>query len=101
MSEIDIDKVAEIHRQIDLVLLHDWNPIGVPDIPEVQDEYRNYVRGVYDIAVKTRSARMVAEHLVKMERDNMGLFVLGLRPWKKRVPIAEKILTLVSDVGPL
>jgi hypothetical protein len=99
MAEIDIDKIAEIHRQIDSVLLHDWDPIGVGHVPECFNEYSRYVRGVYDVAVETRSARAVAEHLVKMERGHMGLS--GWRRWKTRLPVAQKILNLVSDVGPL
>jgi hypothetical protein len=99
MAEIDIDKIAEIHRQIDSVLLRDWDPIGVAHAPQAQDEYRGYVRGVYDIAVQTRSASAVAEHLVKMEREHMGL---SCSPdWKARLPVAQKILDLVADVVPL
>jgi len=99
MANIDIDKIAEIHRQIDVVLLHDWDPIGVAHVPQAQDEYRGYVRGVYDVAVQTRSAQAVAEHLVKMEREHMGLS--GFRRWRKRIPVARKILDLVSEVGPI
>ena len=100
MNEIDIDKIAEIHRQIDAVLLHRLvDQIGVAGVPDTQDEYRGYVRGVYDVAVGTRSARAVAEHSVKMERGHMGLS--GWRRWKARLPVAQKILDLVSEVGPI
>lgn len=99
MADIDIDKIAEIHRQIDSVLLHDWDPIGVGHAPQCFNEYSGYVRRVYDIAVSTRSARAVAEHLVKMEREHMGLS--ASRRWEERLPVAEKILQLVSDVGEL
>jgi hypothetical protein len=67
-------------------------------VPGAQDEYRGYVRVVYDVAVGTRSARAVAEHLVKMERERMGLS--GWRRWMERLPVAEKILDVVSEVGP-
>ena len=99
MDEIDIDKIAEIHRQIEAVLLHEWDPIGVVGVAEAQNEYRGYVRGVYDVAVGTRSARAIAKHLVEMERGHMGLS--GWRRWKARLPVAKKVLELVSRVGPL
>jgi len=99
MPDIDIDKIAEIHRQIDAVLLRDWDPIGVAHAPEAQDEYRGYVRGAYDVAVQTRSPQAVAKYLVKMERVDMGLS--GFRWWRRRIPIAQKILDLVSEVGSL
>ncbi len=99
MANFDIDKIAEIHRQINVVLLHDWDPIGVAHMSNAQDEYSGYVRGVYDIAVQTRSAKAVAEYLVRMEREQMGLS--GFRRWRKRIPAAQKILDLVSEVDPL
>ena len=96
-SKIDIEKIAEIHRQIDLMLLEDWDPIGIKNEPGAQDEYRDYVREVFDVAVKTRSERAVAEHLLTIERKRMGLWDFPWR-WRRRVPAAQKILSLVSDV---
>jgi len=95
---IDVDKIAEIHRQIDSVLLRDWDPIGASDVPEAQDEYRSYCRGVYDVAVRTRSARAVADYLIRVEQDQMGL---SSRSADRLLPVAQKILGLVSEVGPL
>jgi hypothetical protein len=37
----------KIQESIRLVLLRDWDPIGVQDVPEAQDEYDSYVGGVY------------------------------------------------------
>ncbi len=98
MGDLDIDKIAEIHRQLEMLLLHDWDPIGIGHVPECRDEYRGYVRGVYDVAVGTRSARALAEHLVKIERGQMGLCAWR---WKARLPVAQKVLELVAGVGPL
>jgi hypothetical protein len=97
MANIDIDKIAEIHRQIDAILLRDWDPIGVAKAPQAQDEYRGYVRGVYDVAVQTGSAQAIAEYLVKLEQEHMGL--CGVRRWQERIPAGQKILTLVSEAG--
>lgn len=94
----DIDKIAEIHRQIDSMLLRDWDPIGVADVPEAQDEYRGYCRGVYDVAVRTRSARAVAEHLVRVERDGMGFSEASV---DRLLPVAQKILDLVAEAEPI
>ena len=98
MGDLDIDKIAEIHRQLEMLLLHDWDRIGIGHVPECRDEYRGYVRGVYDVAVGTRSARALAEHLVKIERGQMGLCAWR---WKARLPVAQKVLELVAGVGPL
>jgi hypothetical protein len=96
---LDVDKIAETHRQIDRVLLHEWDPIGVAKYPQAQDEYRGYVRGVYDVAVKTRSKRAIAQHLVKIERQQMGMRSFG--QLRQCLPVSQKILDLVSEVGPL
>lgn len=98
MMENDIDKIAEIHRQIDSVLLRDWDPIGVAGIPEAQNEYRSYCRGLYDVTLKTRSVPAVVEHLIRIERDCMGL---PGRSSDRLFPVAQKILDLVAEVGPL
>jgi hypothetical protein len=96
MRNIDIDKIAEIHRQIESVLLRDWDPIGVADVPEAQDEYRSYVRPAYDIAMKTRSPKAIADFLAVTERKTMGLSFASKQ--SLRIGVAEKILTLVSEI---
>src|SRR5688572_29278762 len=73
MRESDIDKIAEIHRQMRVVLARDWDPIGVGDAPGAFDEYFGYVRGAYDVAIETRSAEAVARYLIEIECDRMGL----------------------------
>jgi hypothetical protein len=78
--------------------LKNWDPIGVADIAEAKDEYRGYCRGVYDAAVRTRSAHAIAEHLFHIARDRMGL---SPRSPKQMLPVGQKILDLVAEVGPL
>lgn len=97
MHHFDVDKIAEIHRRLEDLLYHDWNPIGVPHIPETAGEYRGYVRGVYDVSVRTRLAQAVAELLLQLEREQMGLTVWS--SWKARLPVAQKILDFVQGVG--
>jgi hypothetical protein len=98
MSSEHIDRIAEVHRQIESVLLRDWDPIGVGEVPQAQDEYRDYVRGVYDVAVQTCSAEAVAKYLVNIERKTIGLSAWGFRPWKKRLPVAQKIIGLAAKL---
>ena len=98
MSSDHIDRIAEVHRQIESVLLRDWDPIGVAEVSQAQDEYRDYVREVYDVAVQTRSAEAVAKHLVRIEWKTMSLCVWGFRPCKKRLPVAQKIINLTAKL---
>ena len=55
------------------VLLDKWDPIGVREVPEAQDEYDGYVGGVYRLLTTGVSVPELAEHLVRIERDSMGL----------------------------
>jgi hypothetical protein len=54
------------------VLLHEWDPIGVSDVPEAQDEYNSYVGGVYWLLASGASPAVIAKHLAHIERDLMG-----------------------------
>jgi hypothetical protein len=91
---MDIDFIAEVHRKIEDVLLNDWDPIGVAGVPEAQDEYRGYVRRVYDVAVSNRSAKAISKLLVSFERDSMGLHA---RKPDELDSVANKILELVAN----
>jgi hypothetical protein len=95
MPEFDLDKIAEVHRQIRVVLIRDWDPIGVGGTPGAATEYFGYERGACDVAVTTRSAEAVARHLLEMEQERMGLppRSLGLV-----LPIGEKIVEVVSEI---
>ena len=93
MREFDIDKIAEIHRQIRVVLARDWDPIGVGDAPEAASEYFGYVRAVSDVAVATRSADAVARHLLELEQDSMGLPARSVRDV---LSVGEKVVQLVT-----
>lgn len=66
-------RAKEIQESISHVLLQDWDPIGVSDIPEAQDEYSAYVGGVYRLLASGASEDEIVEHLFKIERDTIGL----------------------------
>jgi hypothetical protein len=66
-------RAREIQESIRQVLLRDWDPIGVSDIPEAQDEYDVYVGGVYRLLASEASEDEIIEHLFKVESDTMGM----------------------------
>jgi hypothetical protein len=66
-------RAREIQEAIRLVLLCDWDPIGVRDVPEAQDEYDGYVGGVYRLLVSGATQSELAEHLLQIERESMRL----------------------------
>lgn len=66
-------RAREIQAAIREILLREWDPIGVGDAPQAQDEYDGYVGGVYRLLAKGPSADEVANHLAHIERESMGL----------------------------
>ena len=63
----------EIRREIRRVLLQEWDPIAVKDVPEAQDECDIYVGGVFALLVRKASEDEIIERLYSIEKDRMGL----------------------------
>lgn len=56
------------------ILLTEWDPIGVSDIPEAQDEYDAYADTVFGmLANQTASVDAIAQYLFKIATEHMGL----------------------------
>jgi hypothetical protein len=85
------ERAQEIQRAIAQVLLRNWDPIGIKDEPRAQDEYDAYVGGVYRLIASGASARQIAEHLAKLEADQLGF--ADTDP-KMLIQVAEKLLRL-------
>lgn len=54
------------------ILLRDWDPIGVGDIPEAQDEYDVYVLEVCEMLRAGRGEELYS-YLSRVEEERMGL----------------------------
>jgi hypothetical protein len=79
MTESKHERAAEIQQKIRDVLMQHWDPIGVADVPEAQDEYDSYVGPVYRLLVSGASDVDVIEFLYKTETETMGLSRFGKR----------------------
>lgn len=55
------------------VLMRHWDPIGVADIPEAQDEYDSYIGGVYQLLASGADDMRMASHLAAIQTERMGL----------------------------
>jgi hypothetical protein len=72
-------RAAEIQQAIRDVLMQHWDPIGVADVPEAQDEYDSYVGPVYRLLASRASDAELIDYLRKTETETMGLSSLGTR----------------------
>jgi len=55
------------------ILLHEWDPIGVADIPEAQDEYDSYVVEVYVLLIQHEPRQKLIDYLWWLETVHIGL----------------------------
>jgi hypothetical protein len=90
-DQAKLRRAREIQAAIARVLLQDWDPIGIQDVPEAQDEYDGYVGGVYRLLATGASPQEVAAHLSTIESEAMGC-----TPAKPSdvLPVAEKLCRL-------
>jgi len=50
-----------------------WDPIGVKNEPNGQDEYDGYLGGVYELLVSGAPDDSIEAHLLRIVTERMGL----------------------------
>jgi len=70
-----IDKAdsRRIRVQMRHVLIEIWDPIGIKDEPNAQDEYDSYIGELYDLLVGHADDSQLIDYLYKAAHDHMGL----------------------------
>ncbi len=66
-------KLGLLNDRVRAVLLKDWDPIGIADVPQAQDEYDAYVPQVARLVAGGRSTVELSEYLLHLETDVLGL----------------------------
>jgi hypothetical protein len=78
--------------KVNKILWLDWDPIGINNLDTCKDEYAGYVPQIFKL-VKARADRdIIAEALIKIEHDQMGLSTNH-----ERLSIADKLLSANFD----
>jgi hypothetical protein len=65
--------MAVMQTRIREILLRQWDPIGVTDLPQAQDEYDSYVGEIANAIRARRPVSAVADQLLSIETARMGL----------------------------
>lgn len=60
-------------QRVRRVLMQQWDPIGVRDVPQAQDEYDIYAEEIVRMLSAGRSARELVAYLMDAETNAMGL----------------------------
>ncbi len=84
-------RATEIQDAIRQVLFRDWDPIGINENPNLQDEYDAYITPVYRILSGSRSEQELVDFLFRTEGGSIGLQCDS--PERLR-PIARRLLEL-------
>jgi hypothetical protein len=66
------DESREVRCAIRRVFLEVWDPIGVSDEPNAQDEYDGYIGRAFELLVKGGSDEEIIEHLL-WATERMGM----------------------------
>ena len=66
-------KAADLHHKIGNILLREWDPIGINDIPEAQDEYEGYIHDILSMLTSGKNVNDIYNYLLWAEAEHMGL----------------------------
>jgi hypothetical protein len=89
--------LAEAERYLKAIktaLLTEWDPIGVKQFPEAQDEYDSYAPHIYTLLITRRPHQEIFDYLWKIETERMGL--TGDRQATER--FAERLLRIPREI---
>jgi len=89
-----LNRAKRYHDAIVHVLLREWDPIGVADVPEAQDEYDSYVGQIYGLLVRHEPRHKLIDFLWWVETENMGL--CGRRPHTEA--IADRLIQIREEL---
>ncbi len=93
VSKMDRERIQEITRQIREILMRDWDPIVVPNLPA--DEYDMYIGGIYGLLVRGASVDEIEQHLRAIEVERIELVI----PDSQRAQVANSLKDLAPSIA--
>ena len=66
-------KTTTLHQAVHSAVLHEWDPIGIGNIPEAWDEYDAYVPKICELLKLPNSRSDVVSYLWWLATEQMGL----------------------------
>ncbi len=82
---------------IRLILLVDWDPIGVLGYPEAMDEYDRYAPAIYDLLRKGASVPELAAYLHQIEVERIGVRGNARMPLTAVAAKLRSVFTMVQQ----
>ncbi|WP_408095535.1 hypothetical protein ACJVC5_10885 [Peredibacter sp. HCB2-198] len=91
-------KDLALYNYVDEVLYNKWDPIGVCFDPAARTEYRAYLPEVFSLLKQSKTADEIADFLVDIQDDRMGLPV-SRQGRKKIIEIAQMLIDYKANLG--
>jgi hypothetical protein len=88
-------KAREYHEAIRSILLREWDPIGVNEVPEAQDEYDAYVSQIHGLLIRREPLHTMVDYLWWAETEHMGL--CGNR--SRTEAVAQRLMHLPEELS--
>lgn len=84
-------KTSELFTNVRLILLKEWDPIGIQHIPEALAEYDGYVPAICRLLKESPTPEKIYKHLCWIASDRMGIEINEAL----FLEIAEKLIGLM------
>jgi len=84
------ENIRGIKGRIRTILMEEWDPIGVSDIPEAADEYDSYLGGIYELIARGADTEEIGSYLRTIEVEQIELVI----PDSQRIRAAASLLRL-------
>lgn len=85
-------KAVELVEAVKRVLILDWDPIGIRDVPQAHDEYDVYAKSIAQLLVAGASVSELSKRLLEIQTKSMGL----AENRDRNAAIARKLFDLVG-----
>ena len=68
-----INNAKILHDKVRGIILKEWDPIGIKDFPEAQNEYDAYISSICDLLTSEKSEHEIFNYLWLIETEHIGL----------------------------
>jgi len=85
-----MSQAADLFERVKLILMQDWDPIGIRAVPQALDEYDGYARPIAAMLATKISVSDLSKHLLEIEIKSMGL----AGNWERALGVAQKLRAL-------
>jgi len=68
-----VTQFNKLYERVSAILLGEWDPIGIRDVPNAGDEYSSYATPIAKMIIARKSTFDLSNYLFRIEIDEMGL----------------------------